>query len=119
MLILLHVSREAFFFIVGLYWLGWQHLPATIPWPLPCLVTMPAVYLAAFALTSLLALTPLAVAHRPHSGHAVLQGPPQLGGGTHPKLIYFNELDRGIHFAAWQEPALFSGELRAAFRSLR
>ena len=31
----------------------------------------------------------------------------------------FNELDRGNHFAAWQEPALFSGELRAAFRSLR
>jgi hypothetical protein len=38
---------------------------------------------------------------------------------AYPKLIYFNELDRGNHFAAWQEPALFSGELRAAFRSLR
>lgn len=48
-------------FIVGLYWLGWQHLTATIPWPLLCLITMPAVYLAAFGLTSLLALTPLAM----------------------------------------------------------
>jgi hypothetical protein len=28
-------------------------------------------------------------------------------------------VDRGCHFAAWQEPALFSSELRAAFRSLR
>jgi pimeloyl-ACP methyl ester carboxylesterase len=34
-------------------------------------------------------------------------------------LIYFNEVDRGGHFAAWEEPALFSTELRAAFRSLR
>jgi len=33
-------------------------------------------------------------------------------------LTYFNELDRGNHFAAWQEPALFSAELRAAFRPL-
>jgi hypothetical protein len=38
---------------------------------------------------------------------------------AYPKLIYFNELDRGNHFAAWQEPALFAEELRAAFRSLR
>jgi pimeloyl-ACP methyl ester carboxylesterase len=34
-------------------------------------------------------------------------------------LIYFNELDRGGHFAAWEQPQLFSEELRAAFRSLR
>jgi pimeloyl-ACP methyl ester carboxylesterase len=38
---------------------------------------------------------------------------------AYPNLIYFNELDRGNHFAAWQEPALFAGELRAAFRTLR
>ena len=37
----------------------------------------------------------------------------------YPKLIYFHEVDAGCHFAAWQEPALFSSELRAAFRSLR
>ena len=34
-------------------------------------------------------------------------------------LIYFNELDRGGHFAAWEQPQLFAEEMRAAFRSLR
>ena len=34
-------------------------------------------------------------------------------------LIYFNEVDRGGHFAAWEEPEIFAAELRAAFRSLR
>jgi pimeloyl-ACP methyl ester carboxylesterase len=34
-------------------------------------------------------------------------------------LIYFNQLDRGGHFAAWEQPQLFSEEMRAAFRSLR
>jgi pimeloyl-ACP methyl ester carboxylesterase len=34
-------------------------------------------------------------------------------------LIHFNELDRGGHFAAWEQPQLFSEEMRAAFRSLR
>jgi pimeloyl-ACP methyl ester carboxylesterase len=38
---------------------------------------------------------------------------------AYPKLIYFNEVDRGNHFAAWQEPDLFTTEVRAAFRSLR
>ena len=38
---------------------------------------------------------------------------------VYPKLTYFNEVDRGGHFAAWEEPALFATELRAAFRSLR
>jgi pimeloyl-ACP methyl ester carboxylesterase len=34
-------------------------------------------------------------------------------------LIYFNEVDRGGHFAAWEQPELFAEEIRAAFRSLR
>jgi pimeloyl-ACP methyl ester carboxylesterase len=34
-------------------------------------------------------------------------------------LIYFNEVDKGGHFAAWEQPQLFSEEIRAAFRSLR
>jgi pimeloyl-ACP methyl ester carboxylesterase len=38
---------------------------------------------------------------------------------AYPKLIYFNEVERGNHFAAWQEPDLFTNEVRAAFRSLR
>jgi pimeloyl-ACP methyl ester carboxylesterase len=36
-----------------------------------------------------------------------------------PKLIHFNKLDKGGHFAAWEQPKLFSEELRAGFRSLR
>ena len=38
---------------------------------------------------------------------------------AYPNLIYFNEVDKGGHFAAWEQPKLFSGELRAGFRSLR
>ncbi len=37
---------------------------------------------------------------------------------VYPGLAYFNEVDRGGHFAAWEEPALFASELRAAFKSL-
>jgi len=38
---------------------------------------------------------------------------------SYPDVIYFNEVDKGGHFAAWEEPDLFTTELRAAFRSLR
>ena len=38
---------------------------------------------------------------------------------VYPGLAYFNEVDKGGHFAAWEEPELFSTEVRAAFRSLR
>ena len=38
---------------------------------------------------------------------------------SYPNLIYFNEVDKGGHFAAWEEPELFASEVRAAFRSLR
>jgi pimeloyl-ACP methyl ester carboxylesterase len=51
--------------------------------------------------------------------HEIYKVPRSWAERAYPKLIYFNELDRGNHFAAWQEPALFSSELRAAFRSLR
>jgi pimeloyl-ACP methyl ester carboxylesterase len=36
-----------------------------------------------------------------------------------PNLIYFNKVDRGNHFAAWQEPDIYTAEVRAGFRSLR
>ncbi|WP_213742734.1 epoxide hydrolase family protein [Bradyrhizobium sp. dw_411] len=36
-----------------------------------------------------------------------------------PKLIHYNRLDKGGHFAAWEQPKVFSAELRIAFRSLR
>jgi pimeloyl-ACP methyl ester carboxylesterase len=38
---------------------------------------------------------------------------------SYPHVTYFHEVDKGGHFAAWEEPELFSSELRAAFKSLR
>jgi pimeloyl-ACP methyl ester carboxylesterase len=39
--------------------------------------------------------------------------------GAYPKLIYFNKLAKGGHFAAWEQPELFVAEMRAGFKSLR
>ena len=47
------------------------------------------------------------------------QAPRSWAEQAYPNLIYFNEVDRGGHFAAWEEPELFSAEVRAAFRPLR
>jgi pimeloyl-ACP methyl ester carboxylesterase len=47
------------------------------------------------------------------------QAPRSWAEQAYPNLIYFNEVDKGGHFAAWEQPVLFSEELRAAFRSLR
>jgi pimeloyl-ACP methyl ester carboxylesterase len=38
---------------------------------------------------------------------------------SYPNVIYYNEVDKGGHFAAWEEPELFASELREAFKSLR
>jgi hypothetical protein len=38
---------------------------------------------------------------------------------SYPNVMYFNEVDKGGHFAAWEEPDVFSEEVRAAFKSLR
>ncbi len=47
------------------------------------------------------------------------QAPRSWTEQAYPNLIYFNEVDEGNHFAAWQEPEIYTNELRAAFRSLR
>jgi pimeloyl-ACP methyl ester carboxylesterase len=47
------------------------------------------------------------------------QAPRSWAEQAYPNLIYFNEVDRGGHFAAWEQPELFSTEIRAAFRPLR
>jgi pimeloyl-ACP methyl ester carboxylesterase len=47
------------------------------------------------------------------------QAPRSWSEKAYPNLVYFNEVEEGNHFAAWQEPELFTGELRAAFKSLR
>ena len=49
----------------------------------------------------------------------VYQAPRSWVERAYPRLVYHNRLDRGGHFAAWERPALFAGEVRAAFRSLR
>jgi pimeloyl-ACP methyl ester carboxylesterase len=49
----------------------------------------------------------------------IYQAPRTWAERSYHKLIYFNEVDRGGHFAAWEEPELFTKEVRAAFRSLR
>jgi pimeloyl-ACP methyl ester carboxylesterase len=47
------------------------------------------------------------------------QAPKSWTERAYPKLIYYNRLDKGGHFAAWEQPQLLSQEIRAAFRSLR
>jgi pimeloyl-ACP methyl ester carboxylesterase len=47
------------------------------------------------------------------------QAPRSWAEQAYPNLVYFNEVDRGNHFAAWQEPDLFTDEVRAGFRTLR
>jgi pimeloyl-ACP methyl ester carboxylesterase len=47
------------------------------------------------------------------------QAPRSWAEQAYPNLIYFHEVEKGNHFAAWQEPELFSEEVRAAFRTLR
>jgi pimeloyl-ACP methyl ester carboxylesterase len=49
----------------------------------------------------------------------IFVAPRSWAEAAYPGLAYFNEVDRGGHFAAWEEPELFSTEVRAAFRSLR
>jgi len=47
------------------------------------------------------------------------QAPRSWADQAYPNLIYFNEVGGGNHFAAWQEPEIFTTEVRAGFRSLR
>jgi pimeloyl-ACP methyl ester carboxylesterase len=47
------------------------------------------------------------------------QAPRSWTEQAYPNLIYYHQVDRGGHFAAWEQPQLFAEELRAAFRSLR
>ncbi|NOV16574.1 hypothetical protein E5S70_10880 [Ensifer adhaerens] len=49
----------------------------------------------------------------------VYRPPKHWAARAYHNLIYYNRVDKGGHFAAWEEPELFSAELRAAFRPLR
>jgi len=59
---------------------------------------------------------PVAVSVFPDEIEAV---PRSWAERAYPKLIHYNKLDKGGHFAAWEQPKLFSEEVRAGFRSLR
>ncbi len=60
--------------------------------------------------------TPVAVSAFPDE---LYQAPRSWAERAYPNLIYYNQLDQGGHFAAWEQPELFTSEVRAAFRSLR
>jgi pimeloyl-ACP methyl ester carboxylesterase len=47
------------------------------------------------------------------------QAPRSWAEQAYPNLIYYNRVDRGGHFAAWEQPQVFTEEIRAAFRSVR
>jgi pimeloyl-ACP methyl ester carboxylesterase len=49
----------------------------------------------------------------------IFRAPRSWAEKVYPTLVYFNEAPRGGHFAAWEQPQLFSEEVRAAFKSLR
>jgi pimeloyl-ACP methyl ester carboxylesterase len=49
----------------------------------------------------------------------IYQAPQSWAEKAYPKLIHYNRLPKGGHFAAWEQPAVFTEELRASFRSLR
>jgi pimeloyl-ACP methyl ester carboxylesterase len=49
----------------------------------------------------------------------IYRAPDTWARRAYRNLIYFHEVDKGGHFAAWEEPELFAEEIRAAFRSLR
>jgi pimeloyl-ACP methyl ester carboxylesterase len=49
----------------------------------------------------------------------IYQAPESWTKRAYPKLIYYHKLEKGGHFAAWEQPAAFTEELRASFRSLR
>jgi pimeloyl-ACP methyl ester carboxylesterase len=59
---------------------------------------------------------PVAVSVFPDEIYAV---PQSWAERAYPKLIHYNKLAKGTHFAAWEQPALFVSEVRTAFRSLR
>ena len=95
-----------------LYWLtGTQTSAARIYWE----TAGRSVTLAAAQKTQEISL-PVAITVFPGE---VYRAPETWARRAYRNLIYFNEVDKGGHFAAWEQPQLFAAELRAAFRSLR
>ena len=72
--------------------------------------------LSAVALNTAEISIPVAITVFPEE---IYRAPETWARRAFPNLTYFHEVDKGGHFAAWEQPELFSAELRAAFRSLR
>ena len=53
------------------------------------------------------------------ASHPNYQAPRSWAEQAYHKLIYYNKVGRGGHYAAWEQPQLFSEEVRAGFRPLR
>jgi pimeloyl-ACP methyl ester carboxylesterase len=106
------LTKEEFLDDVTLYWLtNTATSSARLYWE----TAGQSVILAAAQKTSEISL-PVAISVFPEE---VYRAPESWARGAYRNLIYFNEVDRGGHFAAWEEPELFVAELRSAFRSLR
>jgi pimeloyl-ACP methyl ester carboxylesterase len=106
------LARDDFLDNVTLYWLTNSAASAArIYWE-----TMgQSVVLAAAQKTAEISL-PVAITVFPQE---VYRAPETWARRAYRSLIYFNEVDKGGHFAAWEQPALLAAELRAAFRPLR
>jgi pimeloyl-ACP methyl ester carboxylesterase len=106
------LTRDDFLDDVTLYWVtNTAASSARIYWE----TAGQSVILAAAQKTADISL-PVAITVFPEE---VYRAPETWARRAYRNLIYFHEVDKGGHFAAWEEPDLFSAELRAAFRSLR
>jgi pimeloyl-ACP methyl ester carboxylesterase len=59
---------------------------------------------------------PVAVSAYPDE---LYQAPRSWAEKAYPRLVHYNKVEKGGHFAAWEQPGLFTQELRSGFRSLR
>ena len=99
---------------ITLYWLTRTGVSAArLYWE--AAYNVPSRQLAFFAPTGIKKI-PVAVSAFPDE---LYQAPRSWSEKAYPKLIYYNKLKKGGHFAAWEQPQVFSEELRASFRSLR
>jgi pimeloyl-ACP methyl ester carboxylesterase len=106
------LTKDDFLDDVTLYWLTNTAVSsARLYWE----TAGQSVLLAAAQKTSEISL-PVAITVFPYE---VYRAPETWARRAYRNLIYFKEVDRGGHFAAWEEPELLAEEMRAAFRSLR
>jgi pimeloyl-ACP methyl ester carboxylesterase len=106
------LSRDDVLDDITLYWLtNTATSAARLYWE----TSGQSVLLAAAQMTSEISL-PVAITVFPEE---VYRAPETWARRAYKNLIYFHEVDKGGHFAAWEQPELFSAELRAAFGPLR